>query len=154
MKKYYLLIGLLGMAGSLWAQVVSVQTPNTSLVLSAPQGGTLKHLYYGTKLSDSDLKNIESAERAQWEAYPAYGMNCTHEAALSVRHADGNMSTQLAVTDVKSEQQGTATVTKISLKDKVYPFSVQVCYKSYSDADIIETWTEIEHQEKKPVELL
>ena len=154
MKKFYLLIGLLGMAGSLWAQVVSVQTPNTSLVLSAPQGGALKHLYYGTKLSDSDLKNIESAERAQWEAYPAYGMNCTHEAALSVRHADGNMSTQLAVTEVKSEQQGTATVTKISLKDKVYPFSVQVCYKSYSDADIIETWTEIEHQEKKPVELL
>ena len=154
MKKYYLLIGLLGMAGSLWAQVVSVQTPNTSLVLSAPQGGALKHLYYGTKLSDSDLKNIESAERAQWEAYPAYGMNCTHEAALSVRHADGNMSTQLAVTEVKSEQQGTATVTKISLKDKAYPFSVQVCYKSYSDADIIETWTEIEHQEKKPVELL
>ena len=78
MKKYYLLIGLLGMAGSLWAQVVSVQTPNTSLVLSAPQGGALKHLYYGTKLSDSDLKNIVSAERAQWEAYPAYGMNCTH----------------------------------------------------------------------------
>ena len=154
MKKYYLLIGLLGMAGSLWAQVVSVQTPNTSLVLSAPQGGALKHLYYGTKLSDSDLKNIESAERAQWEAYPAYGMNCTHEAALSVRHADGNMSTQLAVTEVKSEQQGTATVTKIGLKDKVYPFSVRVCYKSYSDADIIETWTEIEHQEKKPVELL
>ena len=154
MKKYYLLIGLLGMAGSLWAQVVSVQTPNTSLVLSAPQGGALKHLYYGTKLSDSDLKNIESAERAQWEAYPAYGMNCTHEAAFSVRHADGNMSTQLAVTEVKSEQQGTATVTKISLKDKVYPLSVRVCYKSYSDADIIETWTEIEHQEKKPVELL
>ena len=65
MKKYYLLIGLLGMAGSLWAQVVSVQTPNTSLVLSAPQGGALKHLYYGTKLSDSDLKN--SMFSSEWQ---------------------------------------------------------------------------------------
>ena len=39
------------------------------------------------------------------------------------------------------------------MKDKVYPFYVNVYYKAYQDVDIIETWTEIKHDEKKNVTL-
>jgi alpha-galactosidase len=39
------------------------------------------------------------------------------------------------------------------MKDTVYPFYVTVCYRAYQDVDMIETWTEIENQEKKPVRL-
>ena len=37
------------------------------------------------------------------------------------------------------------------MKDKVYPFFANICYKAYQDVDIIEVWTEISHQEKNPV---
>lgn len=36
------------------------------------------------------------------------------------------------------------------MKDKVYPFFANICYKAYQDVDIIEVWTEISHQEKNP----
>ena len=44
-------------------------------------------------------------------------------------------------------------MTRVSMKDKVYPFYVDVCYRAYNDVDIIETWTEIRHDEKGEVAL-
>ena len=37
--------------------------------------------------------------------------------------------------------------------DKLMPFTVKVFYKAYKNVDIIETWTEISHQEKKAITL-
>lgn len=45
-KRTNFLFGVLLLTGSLLAQNVCVSTPKTSLVLSAPEGGTLRHLYY------------------------------------------------------------------------------------------------------------
>lgn len=36
---------------------------------------------------------------------------------------------------------------------KGYPFNVNVYYRAYQNSDVIETWTEISHKEKKPVVL-
>ena len=33
------------------------------------------------------------------------------------------------------------------------PFTVKVFYKAYKNVDVIETWTEISHQEKKAITL-
>lgn len=151
-KRVNLFMGLLLLTGSLCAQKVCVSTPNTSLVLSAPSGGELRCLYYGNKLMDIDLQNIETTQSAH-TAYPVYGLNCPSETALAVKHADGNMTLQLAVTGVTTRREDNATVTVVELKDKVYPFFVNVCYKAWQDADVIETWTEMKHQEKKPVVL-
>lgn len=140
------------MAANVAAQNVCVSTPNTSLVLSAPKGGELKFLYYGQKLSATDLENIEAVS-APLAAYPVYGMECPSETALAVKHADGNMTLQMHVTDVATTAADNSTTTTITLKDNVYPFFVNVCYKAYADADVIETWTEIRHAEKKPVTL-
>ena len=54
-KRTNFLFGVLLLTGSLLAQNVCVSTPKTSLVLSAPEGGTLRHLYYGNRLSGSRL---------------------------------------------------------------------------------------------------
>ena len=84
------------------------------------------------------------------DAYPAYGMNCPAEAALAMTHADGNLSSDIVATgDIKKE----GTTTRIRLKDTIYPVTVDLCYKVYADEDMIETWTEIQNGEAKPVTL-
>lgn len=135
----------------MWAQNICISTPQTSLVLNAPTGGELKYLYYGSKLSETDLQNINEAKNCDHTAYPVYGMNCPSETALSVRHADGNMSTQMEIVGVDTDKEAQSTLTTVRLKDKVYPFYINVCYKAYTNVDMIETWTEISHSEKKPV---
>lgn len=152
MKQFLLLAGAFILAtNALFAQNICISTPNTSLVLKAQKGGELKYLYYGNKLNGTDFENMEQASNCNHNAYPVYGMNCPGEVALSVKHADGNMSTQMSVVDVETYKEEQTTVTSIKLKDNVYPFYVDVYYKAYSDVDMIETWTEISHTEKKPV---
>ena len=63
------------------------------------------------------------------------------------------MSLQMEVEKTETRTEGYATNTTVSMKDKVYPFYIDVCYKAWQDTDIIETWTEIRHTEKKAVTL-
>lgn len=141
-KRMNVLFGTLLLTGSLFSQNVCVSTPETSLVLSAPVGGELKHVYYGDKLSEVDLQNINLTGTPGMPAYPVYGLNCPGESALAVKHADGNMTLQMEIVQVKTSKEENAEITAIELKDKVYPFYVNVYYKAYQDADVIEIWTE------------
>lgn len=151
--KFLLLLLLWGVVYPLFAQVdeISISTPHTSLLLSAPQGEELKYLYYGKKLTEADVCAVVSTEKINLSAYPVYGLNCPSESALSICHGDGNMTLQMEVIGVETTCLETADLTVISLKDKVYPFYVKVYYKAYQDVDVIETWTEISHKEKKNV---
>ena len=108
-------------------------------------------MYYGNKLSETDVATINQTGSDNYSAYPVYGLGGASEAALAVKHADGNMTLQMTVTDVKTNQEGNANITIVKMKDKVYPFFANICYKAYQDVDIIEVWTEISHQEKNPV---
>lgn len=74
---------------------VLISTSHTSLLLSTSQGGELKFLYYGRKLTDADVHAIVSTESGSFSAYPVYGLNCPSESALSVQHEDGNMTLQM-----------------------------------------------------------
>ena len=152
-KELYLLAGLTLSATALPAENVCISTPKTSMVINATQGQELKFVYYGEKLSAGDLSNLDHSGLPQFSAYPVYGLNCPGEAALAVRHSDGNMSLQMEVEKTETRTEGNATITTVSMKDKVYPFYIDVCYKAWQDADIIETWTEIRHTEKKAVTL-
>lgn len=157
-KRMNLLGGILLVTCGLFAQTVCVSTPKTSLVLSAPQGGELKYMYYGCKLSERELLNFESADGQSAigtiaSAYPVYGMNCPTETALAVKHADGNMTLQMEVVKSTTKKENNTVLAAIELKDKVYPFFVTIFYKAYQDVDVIETWTEIKHQEKKSIML-
>jgi alpha-galactosidase len=87
------------------------------------------------------------------DAYPAYGQNAPAEAALAMRHADGNLSTELEATGVERLKNDGNQITVIHLKDKVYPVTVDLKFQEYKDVDMIETWAEITHQEKGTVTL-
>lgn len=152
MKRILFTIILISAALVSMAQV-RVTTPNLELVLKAEKGGELQVQHFGGRLSDADLANLSAAGVPNHNAYPPYGFWCPSEASLAVTHADGNMSTVLKVEGVSQEEEDGAQVTRIRLKDTVYPFNVTVCYRSYQDVDMIETWTEIENLEKKPVVL-
>lgn len=152
-NRFCMLAGALALMSVATAAPIEVATPNTALVIDTVGGGELKQLYYGDRLSAADLAIITDAGGASYAAYPVYGMNCQGETALAVKHADGNMSLQMTVRKITTETEGNATVTRVSMKDRVYPFYVDVCYKAYKDVDVIETWTEIRHDEKGTVVL-
>ena len=151
MRRSLLVTSLCLFAAGLFAQNVCISTPNTSLLLSAPVGGDLKYVYYGDKLSEADLNAAGQVENSNYSAYPVYGLGGAGEAALAVKHADGNMTLQMTVTGVKTSKEGNSDITVVEMKDKVYPFFANICYKAYQDVDVIEVWTEISHQEKKAV---
>ena len=150
MKKLLSVVIMTLAAVAAWGQV-RIATPNTEIILNAEEGKTLTVRYFGERLSDIDYAGIEAAGTFDVDAYPAYGMNCPVDAAIAVTHADGNMSTVLVVEGVEQSSEGNSQITRINLKDTVYPFYVTVCYRAYQDVDMIETWTEIRNMEKKPV---
>ncbi len=149
MKKILFLAIFLAAGSMSRAEQVVIQTKNTTMVLDVENNKQPQYVYYGTRLSDYDLQYLQLPRSGRMNAYPAYGMNCPAEAAIAMRHADGNLSTELFVSDLK--KQGDET--KITLKDPQYPVTVVLCYKAYFEEDMIETWTEVYHGEAKPVTL-
>ena len=149
MRKLLFFALLTASAQTAMAEQVTIQTKNTTMVLNVDEGKQPQYLYFGAKLSDSDLHSLQKPS-GRMDAYPAYGMNCPAEAAIAMRHADGNMSTALVATG-KVEHEG--MITRIPLKDPVYPVSVNLCYMPRPEVDMIEVWTEIENGEQKPVTL-
>ena len=135
------------------AQFYNLSTPRTSLVIEAPQNSEAKLIYYGTKLSENELNEIKSSGFNSFSAYPVYGMNCQSETALAVKHYDGNMSLQMEVINVENTSNEDYVQTTLTLKDKVYPFYVNINYKAYNKVDMIETWSEITNKEKGTVTL-
>ena len=144
---------LLTIAMPTMAEKVSVNTGKMSLVLDVENGKPAQYLYFGTRLNNADLQNLKVADNGRMDAYPAYGLNTPAEAALAMRHSDGNLSTALVATGSDVKAEGNATVTTIHLKDPVYHIKVDLKYRTYSDVDMIEAWTEIQNGEKGTVTL-
>ena len=146
MKKFLFLAFLLISASTAWAEQVVIQTKNTTMVLNVEGNKQPQYVYYGAKLSDSDLQNLQKPRGGRMDAYPAYGMNCPAEAAIAIRHADGNMSTVLGSDYVDEiEDEGNNREYRIHLVDPVYPVTVDLCYRAVYDEDMIETWAEIKN---------
>ena len=144
---------LLTIAMPTMAEKVSVNTGKMSLVLDVENGKPAQYLYFGTRLNNADLQNLKVADNGRMDAYPAYGLNTPAEAAIAMRHSDGNLSTALLATGSDVKAEGNATVTTIHLKDPVYHIKVDLKYRTYSDVDMIEAWTEIQNGEKGTVTL-
>ena len=136
-----------------WSGEVRVETPNTVLILHADEGNDLRMDYYGSKVPS--LQQLRDAGDAfNFSALPAFGtVDMIHLPALQVQHANGDQTRELQVTGYCSENDGNAVVHTFTLQDKLLPVTVKVFYKAYQKVDIIETWTEIAHQEKKAVTL-
>jgi alpha-galactosidase len=148
-KNLFLLFALLSAAVGVRAEKVTIAAKNIAIVLDVENGRQPQYLYFGTRLSAADEAALQLPQGGRMDAYPAYGLNTPAEAALAMRHADGNLSTALVATGVS--RQG--NVTTIHLEDPVYATQVDLKYKAYADVDMIEMWTEITNREKSAVTL-
>ncbi len=159
MKKNFLILSLFLLVGNLYAQFqrlpetqkqIIVETNNTSLVFSVGKNQKLYQVYLGEKLKTSAdymlLPNLH-------EAYVPSGTDNLFEPAIKMLHNDGNPSLELLVADEKVTVAGNVITTSILLKDSKYPVEVRINFVAFQKENIIKTWTEIKHQEKKPVVL-
>ena len=138
---------------SAWNGEVVVSTPNTVLIVHADEGKDLRQDYYGAKTAT--LQQLRDAGDAfDFPALPAFGtVDMIHLPAIQVQHANGDQNLELHVTDYQRKDDAGAVVHTFTMQDKLLPVEVKLCYKAWQTVDIIETWTEITHQEKKPVTL-
>ena len=88
------------------------------------------------------------------DAFPTFGTSYVNEPALRAVHADGNTSTELAyVSHTTAQEADGVQYTEITLRDTYFPFDVVLCFNAYQKENVIEAWTVISHNEKKPVML-
>ena len=155
MKRFILfLLPLLGtLSANAWSGEVAIETPNTVLVLYAREGGDLRMAYYGSRgVSLQELR--DAGANLNSSALLAFGtVDMVQLPALQVLHADGDLNLELKTESYELKTEDAAKTHIFTMQDKLQPVSVKVFYKAYNKVDIIETWTEIENAEKKPVTL-
>ena len=153
MKKILLLLLSVAVSGQFAYSRDVLHTENTTIVLDAEVGKDLQIVYYGARLSDTDVENLRFAGVRPQRAYPAHGLIGKEEEALSVVFPDGNVTLDLKVTGVSRSSWEDGEVLEITSRDTFYPFMVKAFYKTYRSEDMISTWTELTNEGKKPMTL-
>lgn len=134
------------------AKIITISTDDISLIYKVNnQNGRLYQSYLGKKLSfESDFQQLPLGR----EAYLTHGMEDYFEPAIRVLHNDGNPSLLLKYISHESKQaQPGIKETTILLRDEQYPVEVKLHFIAYTQENIIKEYTEISHQEKKPITL-
>lgn len=144
-------------------EFIRISTNETDLVIRvAPQSQRIFQAYLGQKLmNESEFSSLSfsmkggsegSVSARGWEVYPASGAEDFFEPAFAIEHNDGNLTSIFRyVSHEQKKVDSNVTETVIYLKDDVYPVNVKLIYQSFAKENIIKTWTEISHKEKKPV---
>lgn len=142
---------------------IRISTDATDLILQVAPNGRLYQSYYGSKLmNEVDIKNLPyyvhagsdgSVTPRGWEVYAGSGAEDYFEPAIAITHNDGNPSTILRYVSSERKEITGGTETIILLRDDKYPVDVTLHYATYPKENIIKAWSEIKHQEKKPVTL-
>lgn len=144
-------------------EFIRLSTDDLDLIVRiSPQNKRIYQVYLGEKLSDeSEFNSLlyrakggtdGSVANPGWEIYPVSGTEDFFEPAFAIQHNDGNMTTILRYVSHETKRiDNNVTETVIRLKDDVYPVNVNVFYQTFGKENIIKTWTEISHEEKKPV---
>ena len=144
-------------------KIIRISTDKTDLVLQVAENGRLYQSYFGEKLlNESDLKQFDwsvypasdkSVSRRGWEVYSGSGNEDFFEPAVAITHSDGNPSTWLYYVSSSTKSVEGGIQTDIKLRDDKYPVDVTLYYVAYPKENVIKTWSEISHQEKKPIQL-
>ena len=129
--------------------VIQIHTDNSSLIFRVADNGRLYQSYLGKKLNhETDISHLPQGT----EAYITHGMEDYFEPAIHIRHNDNNSSLLLKYVDHSSNAIGNGVnETVITLKDDKYPVTVKLHYVAYGKENIIRAFSEISHEEKKPV---
>lgn len=162
MKKELLTLGLLMMIPAIFAQQVTipVSTENSVMLLQTDRDNRLRTIYFGMPLQNAAEYEMVSDEYRYFDSnagiynstYTPAGTWNISEPAIQVVHEDGNRSLDLKYVSHQLEQlDDNISLTTVVLADDVYPFRVTLFYKSWSHENVIEQWTEFEHEESGPV---
>ena len=164
MKKTALLLSALIMAGAVSAadnKIIRIPTDQTDLILQVGDNGRLYQAYFGEKLlNDADAQSFSweqsrgsdgGAAKRGWDVMSGNGNEDYYEPAISIMHNDGNPSTYLVYDSHETKPVEGGYETIITLKDQAYPVTVKLHYVAYPKENIYKSWTEISHQEKKPI---
>ncbi|WP_224071478.1 alpha-galactosidase [Arachidicoccus terrestris] len=143
-------------------QLIPIETAHSATVFEVGKDNRLHMVYLGARLSRRDeYKQIvqqyhQGSDYSEVSdvVYPGSGSQALFEPAIEVRHNDGNLSLDLKFADVNTTKVNKdVNVTEILLKDGVYPLKVHLYFKTYFATDVVETWAEIEHDEKGMITL-
>lgn len=152
MKKIsFLLIVLLATLKAKSQENIVVNTNSTEIVLRVDNSKQLKFEYYGKKIKIlNDLFNAKA--NLSTDAYPSFGVNPDRMVALRVKHSDDDLTLVLKYQSHEiTKVDANIDLTTIHLKDDIHPFYVDLKYKTFKNEDVIETWSEIYHHEKKSI---
>ncbi|WPP49220.1 alpha-galactosidase [Catalinimonas niigatensis] len=142
--------------------IIPIETEHTAQVLQVGENQDLDIIYFGKKLSNTDeyrqvpvvYKQSEDYTNMLNAAYTSSGSRNLLEPAITVTHADGNISLDLKYVSHQTEKvDDNVSLHSILLKDPVYDFEVTLFYKTYQQEDVVEQWSVIRHKEKKNVVL-
>lgn len=144
-------------------KTIRISTDNTDLILKVAPNGRLYQSYLGNRLLNAaDIQNLPyyiyagsdgGVSPRGWEVYAGSGAEDYFEPAVAILHNDGNPSTILRYVSSEQKTVEGRMETIINLRDDKYPVNVTLHYIAYPKENVIKTWSEIKHGEKKPVML-
>lgn len=169
MKRFLLLLTIIYLpVQAQESSIIKIETEASALVLKVGKNKKLYQTYLGAKLNNSAEYEAVSKENTKnfvvndgnplidlrHSAYPTFGTDNLFEPAIRITHNDGNPSLELEYQNhsIQKIDNNTAEII-IKLKDPEYPVFVNLHYKTFFKENVIESWTEILHNEKKPVML-
>ncbi|WP_354644449.1 alpha-galactosidase [Kitasatospora camelliae] len=122
-------------------------TPNSRYALRIGADGSPRHLYWGPAAGFADPPPPVSPADSSFEADPAADELAPQTgprfgpAGLQVRFADGVRGAQWTFTG----HTATDHELPLTLTDRHYPLTADLCYRVRPDTDVIERWTELTH---------
>lgn len=144
-------------------KVFRISTNQTDLILQVGDNRRLYQTYLGEKLlNDKDVNRFNwyqhpgsdgSISQRGWEVYSGSGNEEFFEPAIAITHNNGKTSTYLYYVSSSAQAVEGGMETTINLRDDKYPIDVTLHYVAYPKENVIKTWSEIKHQEKKPITL-
>lgn len=142
-------------------KVFRIATDQTDLILQVGDNGRLYQTYLGEKLlNDEDVNRFTwyqhsgsdgSISQRGWEVYSGSGNEEFFEPAIAITHNNGKTSSYLYYVSSSTQAVEGGMETTINLRDDKYPIDITLHYVAYPKENVIKTWSEIKHQEKKPI---
>ena len=143
--------------------IIPIDTYKSTMVYGVSEQNKLLFLYFGKKLGShadfsqqSFIAKPDTDRRFESIAVPTLGGDgFMGEPMLSVKHADGALSTELRYLSHNTDNKDkNLCITTIRLKDSLYPLWVDLKITAYLEQGIITQQLDISHNESSDIELL
>lgn len=143
-------------------KTIAVETKDNALVLQTDKDNRLNIVHFGQRLANLQEYSAIYNQYNQFDnnagiynnAYTPAGTFNLSEPAIAVTHTDGNKSLELQyVSDHTQRIDDNTVLTSVVLRDPVYAIEVTLFYKAWSKENVVEQWSVIKNNEKKPIKL-